>query len=207
MTAAVTVSDTVAVWVIPPPVPVMVMVDVPVAAVEATVKVNLDVPEPGAAMDVGLKAAVTPVGRPEADNAIAELNPPETVVVMVDVPVLPCATETDVGDAASVKAGTGAEVTVSEMVAVCVIPPPVPLTVMVYVPVAVVDATASVAVEVPEPGAAMGVGLKLTVTPVGWPVAVKAIAESNPPETAVVMVEVPLLPTTTETEVGEAVSV
>jgi hypothetical protein len=109
----------------------MVMVDVPVAAVDATVRVNEDVPEPGAAMDVGLNAAVTPVGKPEADKATAELNPPETVVVMVDLPVLPCATETDVGEAASVKAGTGAEVTVSEMVAVWVMLPPEPLTVMV----------------------------------------------------------------------------
>jgi len=131
LAAAVTVRDTVAVCVIPPPVPVMVMEDVPAAAVEATVNVNVDVPEPGAAMDVGLKAAVTPVGRPEADSAIAELKPPETAVVMVDLPVLPCATETDVGEAASVKAGTGAEVTVSEMVAVWVMLPPVPLTVMV----------------------------------------------------------------------------
>ena len=74
-------------------------------------------------------------------------------------------------------------------------------------PVAVVEATARVAVEVPEPGAAMDVGLKVTVTPVGCPVAVKATAASNPPETAVVMVDVPLLPTTTETAVGEAASV
>ena len=82
--------------------------------------------------------------------------------------------------------------------------PPVPVTVIVYVPVAVVEATVKVMVEVPEPGAAMDVGLKLTVTPVGWPVADKAIAESKPPETAVVIVDVPLLPCTTETEVGEA---
>ena len=101
------------------------------AAVDATVKVNVDVPEPGAAMDVGLKAAVTPVGRPEADNATAESNPPETAVVMVEVPVAPWAMETDVGEAASVNAGTGAEVTVSEIVAVCVMLSPVPLTVMV----------------------------------------------------------------------------
>jgi hypothetical protein len=75
--------------VIPPPVPVMVMVDVPVAAVEATVSVSVDEPEPGAAMDVGLNAAVTPEGSPDADRAIAALNPPETAVVMVDLPVLP----------------------------------------------------------------------------------------------------------------------
>jgi hypothetical protein len=61
-----------------------------------------------------------------------------------------------------------------------------------------------VMVDVPEPGAAMDVGLKLTVTPAGWPLAVKATAEEKPPETVVVIVEVPLLPCTTETEVGEA---
>jgi len=58
----------------------------------------------------------------------------------------------------------------------------------------VVEATVMVMVEVPEPGAAMEVGLKPTVTPVGWPVADKAIAELKPPETVVVIVEVPLLP-------------
>lgn len=56
-------------------------------------------------MDVGLKVTVTPVGCPEAVKAIAESNPPETAVVMVEVPLLPTTTETDVGDAASVKAG------------------------------------------------------------------------------------------------------
>src|SRR5580658_4064890 len=71
-------------------------------------------------------------------------------------------------------------------------------------PVAVVDATARVTADVPEPGAAIDVGLKVTVTPVGWPVADKAIAESKLPETAVVIVDVPLLPCTTETEAGEA---
>jgi len=41
--------------------------------------------------------------------------------------------------------------------------------------------------DVPEPGAAMETGLKLTVTPVGWPVADKAMAEAKPLETRVVM--------------------
>ena len=71
-------------------------------------------------------------------------------------------------------------------------------------PATVAGATARVMVEVPEPGAAMDVGLKLTVTPAGWPLADNAIAASKPPETAVLIVEVPLLPCTTETEVGEA---
>jgi len=72
------------------------------------------------------------------------------------------------------------------------------------VPVAAVAATVKVATEVPEPGAAMGLVPKPTVTPVGWPVALNVMAASNPPETVVVTVEVPLLPFTTETEVGEA---
>ena len=58
--------------------------------------------------------------------------------------------------------------------------------------------------ELPEPGAAIGVGLNVTVTPVGWPLAVKAIAASKPPDTVVVIVELPLLPCTTETELGDA---
>src|SRR5580693_728632 len=65
----------------------------------------VDVPEPGAAMDVGLKLTVTPVGWPVADNAMAELNPPETAVVIVDEPLLPCTTETDAGEAEMVKLG------------------------------------------------------------------------------------------------------
>lgn len=59
-----------------------------------------------------------------------------------------------------------------------------------------------VAVEVPEP--VIEPELKPTVTPVGMPDAVSVTAESNPPETALVMVEVPLLPLATESELGEA---
>jgi hypothetical protein len=46
-----------------------------------------------------------------------------------------------------------------------------------------------VIVEVPAP--VIEVGLKVTVTPVGWPLADKEIAESNPSVTVLVMVEVP----------------
>lgn len=74
-------------------------------------------------------------------------------------------------------------------------------------PVAVVEATAIVIVEVPDPGAAMDVGLKLTVTPLGWPLALKLTAESKPPEMLEVIVDVPWLPCTTETDPGEADSV
>lgn len=71
-------------------------------------------------------------------------------------------------------------------------------------PVTVLEATANVMTLLPLPGAAMLMGLKLTVTPFGWPVALKPIAELNPPEMTLVIVDVPLLPCMTETEAGEA---
>ena len=67
---------------------------------------------------------------------------------------------------------------------------------------AVLEATAIVMVEVPVP--VIDAGLKLTVTPAGWPDAVRVTAESNPPVTVLVMVEVPLPPCATDTEEGDA---
>jgi hypothetical protein len=63
-----------------------------------------EVPEPGAAMDVGVKLTVTPVGCPVANKATAELNPPEMATVTVDLPASP-RTVTDAGDAEMVKSG------------------------------------------------------------------------------------------------------
>jgi hypothetical protein len=82
-------------------------------------------------MLVGLKLAVTPVGRPLADRAMALSNPPATAAVMLDVPLLPGSTVTDVGLGVSVKLGELLEDTVSETVVVSVSDPPVPVTVMV----------------------------------------------------------------------------
>src|SRR5947199_378751 len=56
-------------------------------------------------MDVGLKLAVTPEGKAEADSEIAELNPPLTVVEIVVLPELPCVTDKLVGDALKLKSG------------------------------------------------------------------------------------------------------
>lgn len=53
----------------------------PAGAFSATVRRKSDVPEPGAAMEDGLKLKVTPEGTPLAENAMAESNPPETFVV------------------------------------------------------------------------------------------------------------------------------
>jgi hypothetical protein len=91
--------------------------------------VMLEVPEPGAAMDAGVKLTVTPVGCPVADNVTAELNPPETAVVMVDRPVSP-RTVSEFGEAEMVKSGVPGAVTVNVTVVVCVMPPPMPVTVI-----------------------------------------------------------------------------
>lgn len=179
----------------------MVMVWVPVLARELTVTVIFDVPEPGAAIEAGLKLTVAP----EiwlADKATAELKPPETAVVMVEVPDLPRATDSVVGDALRVKLALGAAVMVRETVVFCVMLPLVPVTVMVYVPVAAPEATVKVNCEVPAP--VMEVGLNAAVTLDGRLDADSPIDASKPPETVVVMVEVPELPWTTETDAGNA---
>jgi hypothetical protein len=118
------------VLVTPPPVPVTVIVDVPAFALLDTVMVAVELPEPFA-MDVGLKVTVTPVGIPDADNAIADLKPPEGVADTLVVPFLPGATLTVAGAALRVKLPPVVEVTVRETVVVSVVLPAVPVTVMV----------------------------------------------------------------------------
>lgn len=173
----------------------------PVAVLAATAMVIVEVPAP--VIDVGLKLTVTPEGWPLAVKAIAELNPPVTALVMVEVPELPCTTDTEPGDALSVK--LAAALTLRETEVVCVRLPEVPVTVRGYVPAATEDPTVIVMVDVPAP--VMEDGLNPTVTPLGCPLAVSVMAELNPPVTALVMVEVPELPCTTVTDDGEAESV
>jgi hypothetical protein len=91
------------------------------------VKVSLEVPAP--VIEAGLKAAVTPAGSPVAVRAIAELKPPVTAVVMVEVPVAPGATVTVVG-AADRENPDAPEGTVKVTVAVWVMEPLVPVTVI-----------------------------------------------------------------------------
>ena len=100
-----TVSETVVLCETPPPLALIAIVDVPVVAVLLAVNVSVELPEPGAAIDVGLKLAVTPAGSPLAESDTAELKPPETVVETVVVFVPPCATDTVVGDADRAKSG------------------------------------------------------------------------------------------------------
>jgi hypothetical protein len=92
--------------------------------------------------------------------------------------------------------------TVRKTVVVSVVLPDVPVTVMLYVPATVDEATVILIVEGPAP--VIGAELNIMVTPVGWPVADRAIGESKPPEAVIVIVDAPLLPGTTDTEVGKA---
>lgn len=124
----------------------------------------VDVPDPGAAIELGLKLMLRPLPPPDADKLIAELKPPETDVVIVELPELPGLTLMDVGEALMVKLGF-VPVTIKLTVVVSVVLPEVPVTVMGYVPVTVDAATVIVIVEVPAP--VIEAGLKLTVTPVG----------------------------------------
>ena len=93
-----------------------------------SVEMKLGVP------DVGLKLAVAPDGRPEADRLTVLLNPSidETETVVVLDP--PCTTEPEVGLTLMVKSGTPGTttvVTVKAKVYVWVFSPPVPVIVMV----------------------------------------------------------------------------
>ena len=101
--AALIVRATVVVCVTPPPLAVMVTLAVPVVAVLLAVKVSVELPFPGAPIEVGLKFAVTPEGRPEAESEIDELKPPLVVVEMLVLPEEPCVTDRLVGDAPTVK--------------------------------------------------------------------------------------------------------
>jgi hypothetical protein len=126
-----TVRVTVAVWVLPPPVPVMIMVWEPVVARLPTLTVIVDVPEPGAAMELGLKVTVCWLPWPEAVKVTAESKPFSAAVVIVAVPDEPLTTVIAVGDALMLKSALAGAGTVRETDVLCVTPPPVPVMVMV----------------------------------------------------------------------------
>lgn len=97
----VTVRASVVVAVRLPEVPVMVTVELPVVAVELAVRVSTLVPVVGFVP----KAAVTPLGRPEAARVTLPVNPPASVTVMVLVPVPPCVIDRLVGESERLKLG------------------------------------------------------------------------------------------------------
>ena len=95
----VTVRLTVVVCFKLPDVPVMVTVEVPTAAVALAVRVSWLVEVVGFVPN----AAVTPLGNPEALRVTLPVKPFSGETVMVLVPLLPCATVTEVGFALKLK--------------------------------------------------------------------------------------------------------
>src|SRR5205085_10135261 len=150
------------------------------------------VAEAPALTEAGLKLTVVPEGTPPAPSATFCGDPFVTVVLIVDVPLLPCCTLRLAGLAASEKSSDGGAITVNARSTVCVALDPAPVTVIVYVPGAVLVSTVTVIVEeLPE---ATEPGLKLTVVPAGCPLADSATVWDAPPVTVVPIVDVPLLP-------------
>ena len=107
---AFTVKAMVALWLSAPEVPLMVTVVEPVVAVPDAVNVSVEVALPFAGGVTGLveKAAVTPLGNPEALRVTAELKLFRLVIVIVLVPLPPCVMVSEEGDAPIVKSGVGA---------------------------------------------------------------------------------------------------
>lgn len=103
---ALTVSAIVVVPVRLPDVPVTVTVADPVFAVALAVKVNTLVDEAG----FGLKAAVTPLGKPEAEKVTLPVKPFAGVTVTVLMLVVPCTMGTALGLADKANVGAGATV-------------------------------------------------------------------------------------------------
>jgi hypothetical protein len=107
-----TLRETVVLFVKVPEVPVMVTVTVPGVAVLLAINVNVLV----LVALVGLKEAVTPVGRPEADKLTLPLKPFCGAMVTALVPLAPCAIVTLLGEAERVKFAVGTAFTVRETV-------------------------------------------------------------------------------------------
>ena len=168
--AGVTVRVMDVVFVKPPDVPVIVTVNPPVCAVIEAVSVSVLL----VAVLLGLKEAVTPLGKPEADKLTLPLNPfcRATVTALVLLP--PWKRLSVVGEADRVK--LPAETTVRLTVVVLVKAPEVPVTVTVDVPIVAELLAVSVSVAV----VCVLVGLKEAVTPLGKPAAEKLTLPLKP---------------------------
>ena len=105
-----------------PPIAVTVTFVVPATALLLTANVRVELPLPGAAIEVGLKLAVIPAGSPEIDSVIAELKPPLLVVEIVALPVLPWLTDKLAGDVLTLKSGVACCHTSEIGVAVAALP-------------------------------------------------------------------------------------
>ena len=137
-----------------------------------------------------LNAAVTPLGKPEADRLTLPLKPFDGVIVIVLCPLEPCEMDKKFGDADKVKFPLAVPFTVSVTVVVCVRLPDVPVTVTPNVPVVAV----LLAVKVSVLALVEGFGLKAAVTPPGKPEADRLTLPVNPFDGVIVIVLAPLPP-------------
>ncbi len=184
MGASATVRLIVVVMLRLPEVPVTVTVDVASAAELAAVNVSVL----ALVVLAGLKAAVTPVGRPETFRATVPLKPYSGFTAIELVLVEPGAMLTLVGDAERVN--VGGPVTVSVSLTVLVRLPDVPMIVIVVGPAVAEAATVSVRVLLVVAAA----GLKDAVTPAGRPDAASVTVPLKPFCGLTVMVLVPVVP-------------
>lgn len=176
----------------PPEVPRIRTENVPVDAVLLADRVSVLVP----VVLLGLKDAVTPRGRPEAERLTLLLKPFSGLTVMVDVTLAPRARLKEPGEAERAKFGGG--VTVRETVVICDKLPDVPVMVTVTVPRAAVLRAVSVLVVV------VPLGLNVAVTPLGRPEAEKLMLLLKPFSGLTVMTLVPFVPWATLRLLGEA---
>ena len=135
----------------------------------------------------GLKAAVTPLCRPEMERVTGLPKPFTPLMLTVVVPLLPRPMLKLAGETESEKFGPG--VTLSVNVVELLRLAHTPLIVTVKVPVAAVPLAVSVSVLVP----VVLVGLNDAVTPLGRPDAVKPTLPLKPPAPLTVTVIAPLL--------------
>jgi hypothetical protein len=182
-----------------PEVPLIVTVAAPVVAVLPAFSVSTADP---VVVGLGLKLAVTPLGRPLAARVTPPVNPFAGVTVMVSVLLLPWVTDRVPAPGASAK--LGATVTVRSTVVDAVRAPEVPLIVTVTGPPAVAVLLA-VSVSTLEP--VVRLVAKAAVTPLGRPEVASATLPVNPLAPVTVIVLVPLPPWATVTLAGEGESV
>ena len=141
--------------------------------------------------DVGLNAAVTPVGWPDAANATLPVKGLISVTLIVSVPLEPATTVSAVAEGFSVKPPVFDGPMVSAIVVVAGInAPEVPVMVTVALPWGAEALAVRVSTLVP----VAGFGANAAVTPLGRPVAASVTLPVNPPASVTVIVSVPLLP-------------
>ena len=174
----------VVVWVKLPEMPLIRIGNVPVAALFLADRVSVL----ALVMLPGLKDAVTPRGKPEADRVTLPVKPFCDVTVIVDVILPPRTRLNEFGEAERAK--FGGDTTVRETVVLRDNAPDAPVTVMVNVQSAAVLLAVSVSVL----ALVVLLGLNDAVTPLGKPEAERLTLPLNPFSGLTLMALVPFAP-------------